>query len=345
MLRFFRNLRRNNSEDGDLQTYLWYAGGEIILVITGILIALQINNWNQERKDREIVETIMLGIKDDLLSDIREAKVIVNWYDQREIVIDEILSGNISPEYELFVYSAGMYWNPFVLNKESFEALNANKDKIPLVYQDFVKQLNTIYIQEDASIRTSQNYMDDHLNRYRNYLVNEEEWFLDYSQDRITDNVINYFNNSELHKRKLVRYTDLSESISNRLLELINRATYGYVVLHNMLEPEEEYSPYIELPDIEVANSKASGVDGIYFEEQFQTKIIIERINNVLTFIVDTPVLSNSEPYLLTDLPGDTLGSMVDEGFLVIQRDERNRVNGLKIWRPNGVDAIIPKIK
>jgi len=58
--------------------YLKYAIGEIILVVIGILIALQINNWNEQRKvDREIVKTLT-EIRSNLISDslsIRETRI------------------------------------------------------------------------------------------------------------------------------------------------------------------------------------------------------------------------------------------------------------------------------
>ena len=50
MLKFFRKIRQNLISSGKTASYLKYAIGEIILVVIGILIALQINNWNESRK-------------------------------------------------------------------------------------------------------------------------------------------------------------------------------------------------------------------------------------------------------------------------------------------------------
>lgn len=47
MIKFFRNIRQNLLAEGKIGKYLKYASGEIILVVIGILIALQINNWNE----------------------------------------------------------------------------------------------------------------------------------------------------------------------------------------------------------------------------------------------------------------------------------------------------------
>jgi len=52
MLTFFRRIRKGLLDIGAARKYLLYAIGEIALVVIGILIALQINNWNQERLNR-----------------------------------------------------------------------------------------------------------------------------------------------------------------------------------------------------------------------------------------------------------------------------------------------------
>lgn len=59
MLRFFRQIRKKLMEQNKVQTYLLYAIGEIALVMIGILLALQVNNWNEERKKQGLeVQTL-----------------------------------------------------------------------------------------------------------------------------------------------------------------------------------------------------------------------------------------------------------------------------------------------
>ena len=50
MIKFFRNLRQHMIKEHKVSRYILYALGEIVLVVIGILIALQINNWNENRK-------------------------------------------------------------------------------------------------------------------------------------------------------------------------------------------------------------------------------------------------------------------------------------------------------
>ena len=52
MIKFFRNIRKSLLTENRVSKYLLYAFGEIILVVIGILIALQINNWNEDKKNR-----------------------------------------------------------------------------------------------------------------------------------------------------------------------------------------------------------------------------------------------------------------------------------------------------
>ena len=51
MIPFFRRIRKKMADDNKPLKYFRYAIGEIVLVVIGILIAVQINNWNENRKD------------------------------------------------------------------------------------------------------------------------------------------------------------------------------------------------------------------------------------------------------------------------------------------------------
>ncbi|SFR34816.1 hypothetical protein SAMN04490243_0891 [Robiginitalea myxolifaciens] len=63
MLRFFRRIRQNLLQENKFSKYLLYALGEILLVVIGILIALQINNWNEERKARDDEKATIRSLK------------------------------------------------------------------------------------------------------------------------------------------------------------------------------------------------------------------------------------------------------------------------------------------
>ncbi|MEM6516342.1 MAG: DUF6090 family protein [Bacteroidota bacterium] len=72
MIKLFRKIRYNLMEKGKTSKYLKYAIGEIALVVIGILIALQINNWNSERINRNAEIKYLKGISSNLSNDLLE---------------------------------------------------------------------------------------------------------------------------------------------------------------------------------------------------------------------------------------------------------------------------------
>lgn len=82
MIKLFRNIRQNLLAQGKTSRYLKYAIGEIILVVIGILIALQLNNWNQNRVTKIEERTILKNIHSEF---IQNKKVLQVTIDENEI--------------------------------------------------------------------------------------------------------------------------------------------------------------------------------------------------------------------------------------------------------------------
>lgn len=62
MIKFFRHIRKRLLSENRFSKYLLYAIGEIILVVIGILIALQLNSWKDARNDRDLEYKILKGL-------------------------------------------------------------------------------------------------------------------------------------------------------------------------------------------------------------------------------------------------------------------------------------------
>ena len=78
MLTFFRRIRKGLLGTGEARKYLLYAVGEIALVVIGILIALQINNWNEQKKQRDREVNSLIEISTELQSNIKNLDFIVH---------------------------------------------------------------------------------------------------------------------------------------------------------------------------------------------------------------------------------------------------------------------------
>jgi hypothetical protein len=88
MLVFLKRLRLKILEEKRIGKYLLYAIGEVCLVVIGILIALQINNWNTARIQKEDAKNSYLNIKRQVLDD------------QRELLTVKDFNNNLSRAYE-----------------------------------------------------------------------------------------------------------------------------------------------------------------------------------------------------------------------------------------------------
>ena len=87
MIKFFRHIRQNLLDEGKTAKYFKYAIGEIVLVVIGILIALQINNWNQDRQQRQKEKQMLIEIRRDLVSNDSILQHEINF---QQNTVDEI---------------------------------------------------------------------------------------------------------------------------------------------------------------------------------------------------------------------------------------------------------------
>ena len=79
MLRFLRHFRQRYLAGNQFGRYLLYALGEVLLVMVGILLALQVDNWNEQRKERRDELELLEALKTDLVLTRNEMDTIVEY--------------------------------------------------------------------------------------------------------------------------------------------------------------------------------------------------------------------------------------------------------------------------
>ncbi len=77
MIKFFRKIRQKLLTENKFSKYLIYAIGEIVLVVIGILIALQINNWNQERIDNSKEKAYLFNLQKEITENTGANQMLV----------------------------------------------------------------------------------------------------------------------------------------------------------------------------------------------------------------------------------------------------------------------------
>lgn len=110
MIKFFRNIRKGLLREGKTAKYLKYAVGEIILVVAGILIALQINNLNEERKESDREQAVLKQLKSEFSSNLgqldskialrvdmmRDLEDCLNYFASQEVASDSLFTAKLN---------------------------------------------------------------------------------------------------------------------------------------------------------------------------------------------------------------------------------------------------------
>src|SRR6056300_1690800 len=98
MIKFFRKIRQNLIMENKTGKYLKYAIGEIVLVVIGILIALQINNWNEHRKLQSEELNLLADIKTNLvvtLKNLQHDTLVNGKYLKNYLKIENYINDNL----------------------------------------------------------------------------------------------------------------------------------------------------------------------------------------------------------------------------------------------------------
>lgn len=130
MIHLFRNIRRNLLEKNNLKKYLLYAIGEILIVMIGILIALQINNWNANLNLSRTEIEILKQMKNNLRTDLADVGWNIDYLNTRKNANRIVLKSLKNPDNysdTLKLYYANIYNAlPFFSNNTSaFENLKS----------------------------------------------------------------------------------------------------------------------------------------------------------------------------------------------------------------------------
>lgn len=142
MIKFFRNIRKTLLTEGKTANYFKYAIGEIFLVVIGILIALQINNWNQNRINKNYELKMLRELVEDLKLDTTFMNVQFKRIERFEESVNLVLNDplNLKENGNLFLFG-GVY---FIQNTKAIETIKAGNVQIPF-NDNLRKQINSHY--------------------------------------------------------------------------------------------------------------------------------------------------------------------------------------------------------
>ena len=158
MLRFFRQIRQRLLTDNKFSKYLLYAVGEILLVVIGILIALQIDNWNEEYNNRQKGLEYLTRLSEELETDRQNMASNQAFYkevarygqDALSYAAQGLQEGQTHWGILLSFFQAGQIW-PLQQGTATFEELKSAGDLALIQNPEIRKDLVFFYGQGSQS--------------------------------------------------------------------------------------------------------------------------------------------------------------------------------------------------
>lgn len=155
MISIFRKIRHKLLSQGKTGKYVKYAIGEIVLVVIGILIALQVNNWNEDRIAKKDADIFNERIKQDLLNE----KIILNerikYYSKVQQHAKNVVNtlsnrpNSLDSQFLIDAYQASQQWN-YRNVRDTYDELISTGNINLIPNKDLRKRIGLYYDETDV---------------------------------------------------------------------------------------------------------------------------------------------------------------------------------------------------
>jgi len=183
MIKFFRKIRYNLMEQNKTGKYFKYAIGEVALVVIGILIALSINNWNENKKSLDQANSHLATIKLNLKDDIKQAEDLLaitqTNIEYGDIFLDQFKTLKpIDVNIQMYIVSLMLEYN-IEVNKSGIDALtssngmpNINKS-LQVKILNYYRHIDQLKSREDISSSDIKTLYEPYVKENYNWVYNK----------------------------------------------------------------------------------------------------------------------------------------------------------------------------
>ena len=196
--------------------YFKYAIGEIVLVVIGILIALQINNWNESRKKKKQLDVIYTSIEQNLKTDLKTIKEPIEFYENLDSTLTKILTTTYPTSF-LDSINEDNYldclpcksninrYNVFQKQDNGFELLKKYEDDESIEDSNFSQEIIEFYTNQGNRLSDFIDFISNE--SYTNLKYYEQfPWYSDYSLNKYNAEAVAYFLNDQNYKNKAANF-------------------------------------------------------------------------------------------------------------------------------------------
>ncbi|MEM1257652.1 MAG: DUF6090 family protein [Bacteroidota bacterium] len=340
MIKFFRKIRQTFLANNSFSKYLLYAMGEITLVVIGILIALQINNWNDNRKNRLKIDQLLKKVREELVLNIHYSDDVTAFYRFKEKDIGDVLRKKVTLEdYENsgLVY---LIWNNTTLDlaDDAARELDSYTDLLNEEQDSLISNINQLYSGFKPTLDVSDAAIEEAVLDFESRIKRTTSWYyLSNNRENLPKRAYQFFLNDTLYLNDVAYYESTGLNNHFRYNALFNSAAKDlYIDLSNYLKMGVD-STLIKPVD------QTEHYQGTYVLQNQQKKdtFIIKKKNNKLVY--DWIDRNGSDTYSLYPENKDEFVLVI--WFAKLIRDENDGVTGFKLTLGSRPEQEYLKIK
>tara|TARA_R110002012_G_scaffold313413_2_gene524992 strand:- start:485 stop:1561 length:1077 start_codon:yes stop_codon:yes gene_type:complete len=276
MIKFFRKIRKNLLSENKFSKYILYAIGEIVLVIIGILIALHINNKNEQRKTENKIVSILKEVQHDLGLDIQKSDELIAYYKTKDSIINLIQANKLTyDDYKNENRNALRYaiMNAFhmKIHENGYTNLTENVDNVPKKLKAVIEPLNEIYIYNKYEIDKFDTRVDLITDRVMDGLAKNKEWYYRLDQPQLEDEMIDFFLNDPYYKNDVDLYQNAGwTNLAYHVTIFRENAINAYKQINLLIESNEPLPDFIPHNLVHLTKAQLNEYVGTYKVVKFE---------------------------------------------------------------------------
>ena len=327
MIKFFRNIRQNLLSKGKTSNYFKYAVGEIILVVIGILIALSINNWNEERKSQLHTKLLLSQVQKELAFNITKANKIIGSYREKDSLVYRILHKEVTRAD----YKSNPAYSHILLGQEAVEIsdnaflnLINSQDNFTEEQDVIILNLKELYGTNKKRVDITDGITTENVLENHKRLQNEMEWYYDLLMlPETPDEMIEYYLTDPVYLNNIASFGFFNLENHNRYVLIFrNNAIEAYKNLSNLLQLKKDTAIIKDLGNYTHYIGKYAGNSAFTFEIKKQKdKLIFEWQNKT-----DATITGQANIY-----PDSKTHFTMNNDFGQFKYDENKNVTGFTV--------------
>jgi hypothetical protein len=225
---------------------LLYAFGEIVLIVIGILIALNINNRNIEHQKEVRMQSILQSISDDLTTDILKINEVLEFEKIQDSLLTIITSGNLTRDNFNKVIGSAMNHKAIEISDNAFNNLLKNIDEIPKQYQGIYDGLNFLHVKLKPRVINYSKLIETKMRAEYDKWANTKSWYYKMMDKNGRPNeFIEFALDDPLFKNFAMQLRLLLSNHLRTLKAFKNQAASSYVDIHKLLGKKNELPDFI----------------------------------------------------------------------------------------------------